>query len=236
MGKKSSSSTVTTKETKNKAGISKQLPSKQKESTSIDDIFAAPKKRKIDEVKAATKANKSKKDNAESNAKSKNAVASSSKPKTKAKEPLQKKKSKSIPEPRSDSDDDDEGEDDDNDDDDDESIDFEDFDSDEEFTSDEEEGNAATTRKVEEIVDPSSINEIRKRIEAQRAKTAQLNKNLNKKSNKDKEDDEAFADSRGTGPRRKTEEGFLIYKEAELAIDPTAGGTPLCPFDCDCCF
>ena len=27
----------------------------------------------------------------------------------------------------------------------------------------------------------------------------------------------------------------MIYKEAELRIDPTSGGTPLCPFDCDCC-
>lgn len=34
---------------------------------------------------------------------------------------------------------------------------------------------------------------------------------------------------------RKTEEGFLIFKEAELGINPEAGGTPLCPFDCDCC-
>ena len=44
----------------------------------------------------------------------------------------------------------------------------------------------------------------------------------------------------------------MIYKEAELGINPEAGGesvcmkknrvklmragTPLCPFDCDCCF
>lgn len=34
---------------------------------------------------------------------------------------------------------------------------------------------------------------------------------------------------------KRTEEGFLVFKEAELSIDPTAGGTPLCPFDCDCC-
>jgi len=27
----------------------------------------------------------------------------------------------------------------------------------------------------------------------------------------------------------------LIYKEAELDIDPEAGGTDLCPFDCECC-
>ena len=50
---------------------------------------------------------------------------------------------------------------------------------------------------------------------------------------------------------RKTEEGLSIYKEAELGINVEAGGTltptfpqcnldlfpgtPLCPFDCDCC-
>ena len=27
----------------------------------------------------------------------------------------------------------------------------------------------------------------------------------------------------------------MIYKEAELDIDPEAGGTDLCPFDCECC-
>jgi len=53
---------------------------------------------------------------------------------------------------------------------------------------------------------------------------------------KEKEDLDRFKDSRGTGPRRKTEEGFSIFKEAELGINPEAGGTPLCPFDCDCCF
>ncbi|KAJ3511210.1 hypothetical protein NMY22_g15726 [Coprinellus aureogranulatus] len=56
------------------------------------------------------------------------------------------------------------------------------------------------------------------------------------KSKQDREDEEDFKDSRGTGPRRKTEEGWAIYKEAELGIDPTAGDTPLCPFDCNCCF
>lgn len=51
-----------------------------------------------------------------------------------------------------------------------------------------------------------------------------------------KVDQEKFTDSRGTGPRRKTDEGFAIYKEDELGIKAEAGGTPLCPFDCDCCF
>ncbi|KAJ6574909.1 hypothetical protein B0H19DRAFT_618596 [Mycena capillaripes] len=52
----------------------------------------------------------------------------------------------------------------------------------------------------------------------------------------DKEDTERFKDSRGSGPRRKTEEGWSIYKEDELGISNDGGDTPLCPFDCDCCF
>ncbi|WRT68294.1 uncharacterized protein IL334_005270 [Kwoniella shivajii] len=92
-------------------------------------------------------------------------------------------------------------------------------------------------RVVEEVVDPSSLIEIRKKVEAEKAKMVKSVKvKSGKRDDKDVEDDELFADSRGEGPRRKTEEGFLIYKEAELQIDPTAGGTPLCPFDCECCF
>ncbi|CAE6471657.1 unnamed protein product [Rhizoctonia solani] len=49
-------------------------------------------------------------------------------------------------------------------------------------------------------------------------------------------DDERFRDSRGTGPRRRTEEGYAIYKEDELGINDEGGDTALCPFDCECCF
>ncbi|KAJ6519624.1 hypothetical protein C8R45DRAFT_952136 [Mycena sanguinolenta] len=52
----------------------------------------------------------------------------------------------------------------------------------------------------------------------------------------DKDDTERFKDSRGSGPRRKTEEGWSIYKEDELGIGNEGGDTPLCPFDCECCF
>ncbi|KAJ6627125.1 hypothetical protein B0H10DRAFT_1995540, partial [Mycena sp. CBHHK59/15] len=34
--------------------------------------------------------------------------------------------------------------------------------------------------------------------------------------------------------RRKTEEGWSIYKEDELGIGDEGGDTPLCPFDCNC--
>ncbi|KAI6031889.1 hypothetical protein BKA83DRAFT_4206908, partial [Pisolithus microcarpus] len=47
-------------------------------------------------------------------------------------------------------------------------------------------------------------------------------------------DDDRFKNSRGTSSRPKTEEGYSIYKEDELGIGNAGGGTPLCPFDCNC--
>lgn len=37
--------------------------------------------------------------------------------------------------------------------------------------------------------------------------------------------------------RKKTEDGFTVYTAEELGFNKkNAGGTKLCPFDCDCCF
>lgn len=48
-------------------------------------------------------------------------------------------------------------------------------------------------------------------------------------------------ENEGVGPtsrsRRKTADGLTLYTEEELGFGKSdAGGTPLCPFDCDCCF
>eukprot|EP00252_Welwitschia_mirabilis_P017916 TRINITY_DN3996_c0_g1_i1.p1 TRINITY_DN3996_c0_g1~~TRINITY_DN3996_c0_g1_i1.p1 ORF type:complete len:156 (+),score=31.34 TRINITY_DN3996_c0_g1_i1:189-656(+) len=38
-------------------------------------------------------------------------------------------------------------------------------------------------------------------------------------------------------PRRRTNDGYAIYSEEEIGLNKkNAGGTPLCPFNCDCCF
>ncbi|KAH7107373.1 DUF1764-domain-containing protein [Auriculariales sp. MPI-PUGE-AT-0066] len=50
------------------------------------------------------------------------------------------------------------------------------------------------------------------------------------KSKSKKSTDASFTDSRGSGPRRKTEEGWSIFKEDELGIRDEGGDTPLCPF------
>ncbi|KAL5779009.1 hypothetical protein ACOSQ2_009746 [Xanthoceras sorbifolium] len=45
-----------------------------------------------------------------------------------------------------------------------------------------------------------------------------------------------FADAAGQS-RKRTEGGLSIYTEEELGINNAdAGNTPLCPFDCSCCF
>lgn len=37
--------------------------------------------------------------------------------------------------------------------------------------------------------------------------------------------------------RKKTEDGYTVYTAEELGFNKkNAGGTKLCPFDCDCCF
>lgn len=44
-------------------------------------------------------------------------------------------------------------------------------------------------------------------------------------------------DSQKKAGRKYTEEGYPIFTEEELKINlPGSGNTPLCPFDCDCCF
>ncbi|RXW24800.1 hypothetical protein EST38_g1065 [Candolleomyces aberdarensis] len=94
----------------------------------------------------------------------------------------------------------------------------------------------ATSKKrpaPETIVDPSvQISQKRQKTELPSEQGAKQKS----KPKKNKEEEEAFRDSRGTGPRRKTDEGWNIYKEDELGISNEGGDTHLCPFDCDCCF
>ncbi|KZT74730.1 DUF1764-domain-containing protein [Daedalea quercina L-15889] len=102
-----------------------------------------------------------------------------------------------------------------------------------------------TKRRVPETVLDPSVNPqpAASKVAAPKSiKAAKLEKlaaggAVQKKGRKvDKKDEARFKDSRGNGPRRKTEEGYNIYKEDELGVSNEGGDTPLCPFDCDCCF
>ncbi|KAI0815153.1 hypothetical protein BC629DRAFT_1588829 [Irpex lacteus] len=103
-------------------------------------------------------------------------------------------------------------------------------------TNDAEEHERPAKRKVPEtVVDPSIS--LSAPVKQKKSAAPEKREGAVKKPKKkgDKEDEERFKDSRGTGPRRKTEEGFLIFKEDELGISGEGGDTPLCPFDCQCC-
>ncbi|THH34053.1 hypothetical protein EUX98_g9 [Antrodiella citrinella] len=70
----------------------------------------------------------------------------------------------------------------------------------------------------ETIVDPSlSI------VSKASATVSRPSEKSAKKRKKTDNGEENFKDSRGTGPRRKTEEGFLVYKEDELGITEQGG-------------
>lgn len=57
-----------------------------------------------------------------------------------------------------------------------------------------------------------------------------------KKSGGDKENGDHISDQ-PSRRRKRTGDGLAIYTEEELGIGKAdAGGTPLCPFDCECCF
>ena len=50
------------------------------------------------------------------------------------------------------------------------------------------------------------------------------------------DDLDRFTDSRATSARKRTEDGLRIFTAAELRLGEGGGGTPDCPFDCQCCF
>ncbi|XAR69264.1 hypothetical protein NMG60_11000791 [Bertholletia excelsa] len=59
---------------------------------------------------------------------------------------------------------------------------------------------------------------------------------MKKKKKKKKSEEDGFMDP-PSRPRKKTNDGLALYTEEELEIGRAdAGGTPLCPFDCSCCF
>lgn len=63
--------------------------------------------------------------------------------------------------------------------------------------------------------------------------------NSKKTKNKHKRNKEVALDesAEARGPRRRTAEGLAIYAADEISWGKAdAGGTPLCPFDCSCCF
>lgn len=89
---------------------------------------------------------------------------------------------------------------------------------------------AGKKRKKSEMVNTGKPDEVTKKTD----KTKKKKKNMKRKTYGS--DDGKFVD-RPSRPRKKTEDGLTVYTEEELGIsNADAGNTPLCPFDCSCCF
>ncbi|KAL7170523.1 hypothetical protein ACSBR2_035404 [Camellia fascicularis] len=75
-----------------------------------------------------------------------------------------------------------------------------------------------------------------KRKENEAAKPDKLKEKKKKKKVKNDSEESVFVDP-PSRPRKRTNDGLTVYTEEELGIaNADAGGTPLCPFDCSCCF
>ncbi|KAH7533036.1 hypothetical protein FEM48_Zijuj04G0087300 [Ziziphus jujuba var. spinosa] len=99
------------------------------------------------------------------------------------------------------------------------------------------------TEKTEEAnEDLNSKPKKMKKKNDKRFKDEEANEDLNSKPKKmKKKNDKRFKDEdpadSSSRPRKKMQDGLNIYTEEELGINKgDAGGTPLCPFDCSCCF
>lgn len=71
----------------------------------------------------------------------------------------------------------------------------------------------------------------------QATKSSDKTKKRTNEKKKPKRADEGEFIERSSRSRKKTEDGLTIYTEEELGLSKgDAGNTPLCPFDCSCCF
>ena len=107
-----------------------------------------------------------------------------------------------------------------------------------EITVVEEQKPSSAHKKLGSEIDEIFASKKRKKSEAEKSEDAtkkpKKSKQNIKKKRKESTGVENFSASRS---RKKTADGFTIYTEEELGINKAdAGSTPLCPFDCSCCF
>jgi hypothetical protein len=103
---------------------------------------------------------------------------------------------------------------------------------------------SSTPMKVGNEIDEIFSGKKRKKSEQKKVDKANVNgeekpklTTKKKKKKKSKEDEEGRFTDPPCRSRKKTEDGMNIYTEEELGFSKSSGGdTPLCPFDCDCCF
>ncbi|KAG8062214.1 hypothetical protein GUJ93_ZPchr0003g17155 [Zizania palustris] len=89
-------------------------------------------------------------------------------------------------------------------------------------------------RKPRQQGEEEAVGAKRPKERPEEGKKSKKGKKGSKGKDRDTDDDEEGEEKR---PRRRTADGLAIYSADELRFGKVdAGGTPLCPFDCDCCF
>ncbi|PKI34717.1 hypothetical protein CRG98_044895 [Punica granatum] len=95
-------------------------------------------------------------------------------------------------------------------------------------------------KKPQDEIDEIFASKKRKKIEQEEEEKHKENGSLKPKKPRRKKTDRGLKENESdepSRPRRRTNDGLAIYAEEELGINRAdAGGTPLCPFDCSCCF
>jgi hypothetical protein len=83
-------------------------------------------------------------------------------------------------------------------------------------------------RAPETVLNPSALASVSHSTSSSSRKVKETGSILSsykaKTSRPAKGKDDGFADSRGTGPRKRTEEGWSVFKEDELGISAESGG------------
>jgi len=102
---------------------------------------------------------------------------------------------------------------------------------------------SSVLKKTASEIDEIFAGKKRKKLDVKKTGKAgeatKSNDKTNKKYDKKKPKrlDESEFVGRPSRSRKKTEDGLTIYTEEELGLSKgDAGNTPLCPFDCSCCF
>ncbi|KAK1371832.1 Nucleolar protein 56-like [Heracleum sosnowskyi] len=103
------------------------------------------------------------------------------------------------------------------------------------------EGKAEYTKTFGSEIDEIFSSKKRKEPETE-GKVAEHKVAMTKMKKKKKSTDKPTKDIKGPldlpcGQRKRMNDGLVVYTEEELGFGKSdAGGTRLCPFDCDCCF
>ncbi|KAK6912793.1 Protein of unknown function DUF1764, eukaryotic [Dillenia turbinata] len=107
----------------------------------------------------------------------------------------------------------------------------------------EEERPSAASKKPRSEIDEIFAGKKRKKPVSEKVEKEKSSENVDANSKKTKKSKKSEVSDEGrfvdppSRPRKRTNDGLAIYTMEELGMDKAdAGATPLCPFDCSCCF